>query len=173
VSLPPVTTDAAGVLHWSGGAAVCADGSPRAYKPPPGRGLDLLANAYRDPRERPADPMAPASGWVGVCTVDGKPHGKPIVQGDGDPCPGYLVSPTAGHADPSRPEGDPRRYHDAEATRYIVVPASMLRSHGGALDLGDAATVSYRGKTVDAIVGEVGPGRCEVSIAVARARGTP
>ncbi len=179
---PPMMLDGPRGIHiavypdraeWTGGAAVCVDGSPNAYKIPPARGLDLLANAYRDPHEHPANPLQPASGWVGVLTADGTPNGQPVLQVAGDPCPGGLVSPTAGIADPTRHAFDPRRYHDAETVRYIVVPAKLLTKHGGPFHLGDRASVSYKGVTVDAIVGEVGPGCCEVSVAVAKALGIP
>lgn len=160
-----------GSLAWTGGAAVCADGSRRAYSPP-GSGLqplDLLANAYRNPREHPADPMRPASGWCGV--VLGR-DGRPVVQGDGDPAPGYLVSPTA-LVDPAHPLADPRRYLDAEVVAYMVVPVHLLTIHGGPLTLGDVGQASYRGRSVAVVIGEVGPGRREISVAAAVALGIP
>lgn len=145
-----------GAWCWTAGLAVDADGAPTAYAPP-GSGLhalDALANAGR-----------PGQWWGLVCDA----QGEPVIQGDGDPEPGYYVSATA-YADPNRPRTDPRRYVDSTRIPYVAIPPE-LRAAG--VHLGDLARVSYRDHWSPAIVGDVGPRHRigEGSIALARALG--
>ena len=60
-----------------------ADGALRAYHPDDASGLDRLDHAG-----------APGN-WWGIVTDDGTPGGEPVVQGDGDPAPGFYVSQTS------------------------------------------------------------------------------
>ena len=147
-------------FRWVGGLAVDADGAPDAYAPP-GSGLtgrDYLGNAGR-----PGD-------WWGLVTDDGTPHGSPVVQGAGDACPGYYVSPTALVSRVVSNQRDPRRYVDSSRVPYLAVPPE-LRTLG--VGLGDVALVEYRDQWSPAIVADVGPrGKIgEGSIALARALG--
>ena len=62
--------------------------------------LDWKANGGKD------------GNWFGVVTDTGEKTGKPIIQGDGDPFPGFYVSSTS-LSDSSKKRSDPRRYVDA------------------------------------------------------------
>lgn len=148
-------------LSWLGGLRIDADGSPRAYGPPPLRGLDFLGNAHVDPHDL-------SSAWCGVALDK---NGKPIVQGSNEPAPGYYVSPTA-LGDPSFSIYTPRRYVDSETVPYLSVPPDLLQL---GCKLGDLAFAAYGGKLSWAIVADVGPRRKigEGSIALAAALGIP
>ena len=151
---------AGGVVYWTSGLEIDADGSPRAYHPNSALGLDWLANAGSDGH------------WYGIATANGLSSGQPIIQGVDDPAPGFYVSTTSLY-DPSRAWDDPRRYVDAEAIPYIVLPQGP---RGGAA-VGDFALVinQTNGKQVGAIAADIGP-RNEIgegSIALADALGIP
>jgi hypothetical protein len=147
-------------LFFVAGMQIDADGAPRAYHPngsPPG--LDFLANAGHP------------GNFFGVVTDR---HGHPVVQSARDPAPGFFVSPTS-LQNPDRRVEDPRRYVDASAIPYIVLPG-LVRDRSGAR-LGDFATVRRRsnGKVSHAIYADGGPaGKIgEGSIALAKALGLP
>lgn len=147
-------------LFFKAGMAIDADGAPNAYHPQ-NTGLDYLANAGYPAKtgKRP---------W-GIVTNGA---GTPIVQGTGDPFPGYFVSPTS-LTDTSRPVTDPRRYVDSTQIPYIALPGAPAKKFG--VKLGDFAAVYYgkTGKLSYAIFADVGPaGKLgEGSIALARALG--
>jgi Fungal chitosanase of glycosyl hydrolase group 75 len=90
------------------GMTIDADGSPRAFHRFSALGLDDLANA--------GEP----GNWWGILTHDGETTGRPVVQGDQDPAPGYYISQT-GLEDTTKKERDPRRYVDAERVPYVVL----------------------------------------------------
>lgn len=144
--------------YFGAGMSICADGSPHAYHPESAPGLDSLANA------------GSPGGWWGIATVDG----EPVIQGPGDPAPGYYVSTTA-LIDPARPETSPARYLDAEIIPYVVVPPGIFRI--SPVRLGDLAWVwrPSTGAGSGAIIGETGPANRigEGSIALARALDVP
>lgn len=147
-------------LFFVAGMRIDADGAPRAYHPsgsPPG--LDFLANAGHP------------GNFFGLVTDR---HGNPVVQSAHDPAPGFFVSPTS-LQNSDRADEDPRRYVNASAIPYIVLPA-LVRDRGGAR-LGDFATVRRRsnGKLSHAIYADSGPaGKIgEGSIALAEALGLP
>lgn len=143
------------VLYMSG-LAVDADGSPHAYHPQPGKGLDKLSSAGH------------SGNWWGLVTEGG----HPVVQGAGDPAPGYYVSTTS-LVDPTKGLRDPHRYVNAEVVPYTVLPA---RANLG-LELGDLVYVSRPSvsKSCGAIIADVGPaGQIgEGSIALAQALAVP
>lgn len=133
-----------GALRWTGGLAVDADGCPSAYAPPES-GLptrDSLANAGKPGH------------WYGLVTDTGEKDGTPIIQGPGDPFPGYYVSASSLVDHARKSLHDPRRYVDAHEIPYIAIPPE-LRPFG--LWVGDVARVEYRGNWCEAIVGDVGP----------------
>lgn len=140
-----------------------------AYWPKPNheRGLDDLRNA------RNLD-----GSWCGIITENGQPTGKPIIQGPHDPCPGAFISPTSLHLfarDGSPlPFSDTFKYVDAESVPGIVVSPKIILGVPG-LVLGCRARVTYRGRSVDCVVFDVGPrSKCgELSIAAAKAVGIP
>jgi Fungal chitosanase of glycosyl hydrolase group 75 len=150
-----------GVLHC--GFIIDVDGSPHAYHPDGHSGLDVTANAGS--REQ----------WYAVVTDNGSPAGKPIVQGPGDPAPGYYVSNTA-LQDTSKARTDPRRFVDSEIIPYIVLPAGIV-GRAGEPKLGDLAAVfnERNGKLSYAIVADIGSRRHlgEGSIALAARLGLP
>lgn len=126
-------------VAFKGGLSVDADGSPRAYHPN-NTGLDHLANAGRP------------GNWWGIAT---DARGRPFVQGPNDPAPGHYVSTTA-LIDGRFKANDPRRYANSETVPFIAVPPE-LRSQG--VKLGDLVAVRNErtGKTVFAIVADIGP----------------
>lgn len=130
----------AGVLRWTCGMAIDADGAPTAYAPV-GAGLkplDYLANAGK-----------PGHWWGIVANSAGVPY----VQQARDPAPGYYISPTA-LVDRKFSERDPRRYVDASRVPYIAIPRELKQL--GA-KLGDVALVTYRDRSSAAIVADIGP----------------
>jgi uncharacterized membrane-anchored protein YhcB (DUF1043 family) len=72
----------------------------------------------------PKDGMAGSPGNWTVPTDNGLPNGKPIIQSAKDPAPGFYVSSTS-LQDPNRDRTDPRRYVNAEAVNYIVLPPEV------------------------------------------------
>jgi len=140
-----------GVVFWStsgryraifyrSGFAIDADGAFRAYHPGDYLGLDALVHAGHP------------GNWWALVTENQKRNGRPVVQGDDDPAPGYYVSTTALY-DPDNPKvRDPRRYVNAEEIPYIVLHPQALHF----ARLGDFATVVnlQNGKTAGAIVAD-------------------
>lgn len=125
------------VVYWTSDMQIDADGCPRAYHPD-NVGLDWLANAGK-----PGD-------WYGLVCDD---KGKPIVQGAGDPAPGYYMTETA-YSDPVRHRNDPRKYVDSQHVPYIAIPP-ILEKYG--VKLGDLCMVVYKDKRCAAIVADIGP----------------
>lgn len=123
---------------YTAGMDVDADGGPQAYHPK-GNGLDSNTNA-KD-----------GSTWVGI-VVDGR--GDPVVQGEGDPAPGFYVSTTA-LQDESKSSSDPSRYLDSTSIPYIVIPGGRL----GRARLGHPVLVidQKTGRRVKGVVGDIGP----------------
>lgn len=152
--------EAPSVLFFEAGMGIDADGSPRAYHPDSGMGLDALANAGRPGR------------WWGVATDTGRADGTPVLQGPDDPAPGFYVSTTSLH-DPSKAHTDPARYVDAETMPYFVLPGDL----GLSIRLGDFGYVvrPSAAKASGGVFADVGPkGHVgEGSIALAEALGIP
>ncbi len=155
-------------FHFVAGMAIDADGAPDAYGPD-GKGRDRLANAGKPGH------------WQALVTDDGKPSGKPIVQGDADPAPGFYVSTTT-LEDRSKAAKDPHRYVDASKIPYVVLPGDLAKKQGA--KPGDFALVrrpisdddeASKPSEVGAIFADVGPkGQLgEGSIALAEALGIP
>ncbi len=159
--------DAAGPIVYVSGMAVDGDGSPHAYHPQ-NKGLDYLGNAHEGDR------------WFGVVTR----NKVPVVQGAGDPAPGYYVSPTtlvdASISDPA----NPRRYVDAETVPFIAFPGRLfgmdsaksdISRLGLGVNLGDYVIVydMQTGKSCGAVFADVGPAYKlgEASIRVAKELG--
>jgi hypothetical protein len=143
---------------------VDVDGAPNAYGPPGVKALDRLHNArYRGRRNGEI---------VGYLTDDDDPS-IPIVQGPGDPYPGYYISQTA-FTDPRRTDPrDPLRYVDATKINYVVLGDAARRR--GARD-GDFVAVYSRktGRSVFGIVGDDGnPSGDEGSLHLLQALGYP
>jgi len=157
-----------GEIRYEAGAEIDADGAGAAYALPGSglTGLDYIANALTNPAEA-KDPninwQYPPSGWAGIIT---NPDKTPFVQIDG-PYKGYCLSATA-LQDHNFSVYDYRRYVQADVIAYISIPPA-LEALG--VRLGDAALVCDRdtAKSIQAVVGDIGPRRKlgEVSIACA------
>lgn len=140
--------------------AIDCDGSPHAYHPDNHSGLDDLRNGgpADDPYGYELNPQT----------------GKPFIQGVDAPAfddssRGFYVSSTT-HQRPEFAGNDPMRYLDSETESFIVVPGSFRR-HVAGIVIGCKAEATYRGKTVEAVVGDIGPSFGEASIACAKALG--
>ncbi len=163
VGFEPVTSRDDGAVSFFGGMTINGDGSPRCYGPAGTRPLDYLANA------------GSPGNWWGIATDNEKPWGNPIVQGPEDPFPGYYISTTA-YKVPGFRNGDPRRELDSEKILFIVAPRQLIRAVAGIV-IGSKARVRNKrtGRSVDAVVGDIGPANHlgEASIAMAKAHGVP
>lgn len=158
-----------GSYSFTAGMAIDGDGangqSSAPVYAPAGWGvtLDYLANA------------GGPGNWYGVVTDTGKANGRPVVQVKTDPKPGAYVSATS-YEWPGFSRADPRRYVDAAAVPYIVIP-SHWRAEARGVVLGCRATVRdiANGKIVEAGVFDFGPKAKfgEASIAAARYFGVP
>jgi hypothetical protein len=102
---------------------VDADGAPNAYNSK-NTGLDDLRNA------------GGPGNWYGLVTDE---NGNPVIQAEGDPFPGFYVSPTSLRDPTITKESDPRRYVDAAKVPYLVLPPAVAKL--AKTWLGDFATV--------------------------------
>lgn len=147
-------------IFYKTGFSVDADGAFQAYHPNSIFGLDSLVHAGH------------RGNWWALVTTNGKRSGRPVVQGEADPAPGYYVSTTALY-DPDNPNlRDPHRYVDAATIPYVVLHPRALKY----VRLGDFATVVNlkNGKTSAALVADessVGLRVGEGSIALAEELG--
>ena len=127
-------------IFYKSGLAIDADGAFRAYHPVDRLGLDSLAHAGHP------------GNWWALVTDNEQKNGRPVVQGNSDPAPGYYVSTTALY-DPDNPNvRDPRRYVDAAKIPYVVLHPKALNY----ARLGDFATVVnfQNGKISEALVAD-------------------
>jgi hypothetical protein len=121
---------------------VDVDGAPNAYGPSGKQTLDVLQNA-RSLNDKEI---------VGYLVDE---QNRPILQGPGDPFPGYYISQTAFTDISNHNERDPRRYVDARNVNYVV-RGDAARRRG--VRVGDFVSV-YSKRTrraVFAIVGDTG-----------------
>ncbi len=126
-------------FFFTSGLMIDADGAPNAYNPED-TGLDDLSNAGQPEH------------WDGIIADD---EGNPVVQGPGDPFPGYYISCTA-LSDWTKERVDPRRYVDASKIPYIALPGELAHESGARL--GDlAVVVNMRdGRSAYAIFADIG-----------------
>src|SRR5438270_9611865 len=140
--------------------AVDADGAYRAYHPNNRMGLDSIEHAGH-----PGD-------WWALATDTGSPTGRPVLQDQNDPAPGFYVSMTSLFDASITNERDPRRFVDAVTVPYVVLPPEGFKH----AKLGDfAAVVNLRnGKVANAIIADESAPELPIgegSIALARALG--
>lgn len=154
------------VVYWTSGLQIDADGSPRAYHPQSGLGLDRLSNAGRPGH------------WYGILTDNGRPDGEPVIQGPRDPAPGYYISTTALRDVDYSNWSDPHQFVDSERVPFIVLPnrpGVFGMGTGTHIPMGDFAVVVNlsNGKKCAAICADLGPADeiGEGSIALAQALG--
>lgn len=148
----PLNCDGDGANGQTGGVACYV---------PAGSGLpslDLLANAGH-----------PGNWWGLACDAGG----HPFIQTSADPAPGAYISTTSYeirfHSDgvTPRPANDPNRYLDAAGVPFLVVPSAFVRGVPGVVK-GCKCEVEYRGKVVEALVGDIGPDFGEFSLFVCK-----
>ncbi len=152
-----VVQDDDGRVFWTSGADVDADGSNGqaghsfAYREDD-KGLDALANAGWP------------NNWQNVL-ID---HGDGVPTSDGK---GNWYSSTT-YAWPGRPI--PKRYVDASSVPYIVVHP-VVRAKAVGIVIGCRGRITYKRKTIDAVVADVSGGATfgELSIAAAEVLGIP
>jgi hypothetical protein len=123
---------------------VDVDGAPNAYGPPGVEALDILQNGHYLNR---TDKQI-----VGYLIDE---HGRPLIQGPKDPCPGFYISQTAFSDAANKNEKDPRSYVDARNVNYVV-RGTIAQRRG--VRLGDFVSVYSKrtGRSVFAIVGDTG-----------------
>jgi hypothetical protein len=147
-------------FFYESGLMIDADGAYHAYHPDNRSGLDYLGNAGRP------------GNWWALVTSNGEPSGRPLIQTDADPAPGFYISTTSLEA-ANCDRKDPRRYVNAEAVNFIVLPGRL----GLGSKLGDFAVVirPATGAYDYAVYADVGPASKigEGSIALAAALGIP
>jgi Fungal chitosanase of glycosyl hydrolase group 75 len=147
-------------FFYKAGLAVDADGAYRAYHPNDRFGLDSLNHAGHE------------GNWWALVTEDEKTSGRPVVQLESDPAPGFYVSTTALYDRDNPNPRDPHRYVDAATIPYVVLHPKALNY----ARLGDFATVVnlQNGKISEAIVADESAPNLPVgegSIALAQALG--
>jgi hypothetical protein len=155
----PVIQDSDGRVHFHNAAGrIDADGAYRAYHRDNKSGLDDLRNA------------GGPGNWYGIVTDD---IGHPIVQGLDCPAPGFYISATAYQWKQFHPF-NPSRYVDSETVPYVVV-SPLIRNAARGIVLGCKAIITYHGRTINAVVADIGPRKKigELSIAAAKALGFP
>ena len=84
-------------FFYQSGMMIDADGAYHAYHPDGRSGLDYLGNAGQP------------GNWWALVTNNGEPDGRPLIQADTDPAPGFYISTTA-LEDSNCDRKDPRRY---------------------------------------------------------------
>lgn len=138
----PINLNSDGSADWLAGMMIDADGAPKSYHPTSSRGLDAHSSAGY-----------PKGGWRNILvSLD---DGPPVVQGRGDPAPGFYISKTS-YVHRGFKVTDPHRYVDASEVPFVVVPPQVrLRLKG--IVLGCRALITYRGRVIEAVVADVGP----------------
>jgi hypothetical protein len=149
-----------GAFFYKSGLAIDADGAFRAYHPNDRLGLDSLSHAGHK------------GNWWALVTENEKTSGRPVVQLESDPAPGFYVSATALYDRANPNPRDPHRYVDAATIPYVVLHPKAL-NHAR---LGDFATVVnlQNGRISGAIVADESAPNLPVgegSIALAQALG--
>lgn len=158
-----------GRVYFTADADIDADGANgqfgaiAAYRAD-NKGSELLANGG----------MKVVAGTV-ICA---QPWARDIVilNKDNQPkiFPGGIIASKTWYRHPGKRLDDPAAYLDSETVPYIVVPPLIVQATAGVVR-GCKARASWNGKSVDCMVGDLGPRKKvgEVSIAAARALGIP
>jgi Fungal chitosanase of glycosyl hydrolase group 75 len=155
-----VIQDPDGRVHWQSGAAVDADGANGqngnkfAYRYPNNDGLDDIRISAGYPR----------GAWQDILVNDG--HGYPLTDGDGN----AYSRTTYRWSDRSIAH----QAVDATSVPYVVVNPYVRRNAIGVV-IGCRALVTYKGKSVEAVVADVSGANDigEISIAAALAVAIP
>ena len=131
-------------FFFRSGMTIDADGAPRAYHPVSANGLGALGNAGKP------------GNWWALVTANGKSTGKPMIQKETDPAPGFYISTTA-LEDTTKRRTDPRRYVDSSTIPYVVLPPDVMKMLKA--KMGDFAVVikSETRRLSHTIVADQGP----------------
>ncbi len=162
-----VTEDPDGRVHFVADADIDADGAngqnggPVAYTADDS-GTDALANAGMhivDGR------VVCARGWARSIVILGDDNEPKVF-------PGGMVASMTWYRHPGKALSDPTAYVDAESVPYLAVPRLIVQNTKGVVR-GCVARASYKGKTVECVVADLGPSKKigELSIAAARELG--
>ena len=127
------------ILAFEHGLSIDADGSPHAYHPTSGMGLDFLANA------------GSPGNWWGILTK----NGEPLVQTENDPAPGFYISTTS-LEDATKAGEDPMRFVNSEEIPFVALPHSVQIF----FRLGDIGYAYNKTNKVESyfIFADIGPG---------------
>jgi hypothetical protein len=144
VSLWKLQKPGESAFFFQSGLAINADGAPQAYHPVGAKGLDALGNAGKP------------GNWWALVTDNGKANGKPVVQKESDPAPGFYLSTTA-LEDLTKERTDPSRYVNSATIPYVVLPPEAIKTLEARM--GDFAVVinKKKHKFSHAIVADQGP----------------
>ena len=141
------------IMFRSRSTQIDADGDPFAYHP-----LFVGKRSIGNPRVPQAKDYFANS--AGLLVKDRS--GRNVIQGPGDPAPGYAVSATSYHRDSDLPRTDPRRYYDSSAVVYVALPHGKKGHRGellGGAHLGDIVVMfnAATGRIAFGIVADAGP----------------
>jgi len=114
------------------------DGAPNCYGPGDVNAIDFLENAGYP------------GNWWALVTDNGQPSGNPLRQKATDPFPGLYISMTS-LANESLPDSNPRKWSDATAIPYFVMPDNKAFLSKSGAQIGDLGLVVHNGKTSFAI----------------------
>lgn len=148
---------------------VNTDGAPDSYHPDDigithiCNGVSIGSACTWKPQCLPEFRQAKAEGFKGpqkICffAMVTDARGVPIIQGPGDPKPGYFVSTTALHQ-PGASVQTPQAQLDSNTVPFAVIPGSWQTSKKPGPQLGDVG-VAYRrstGQTAFFVIGDTGP----------------
>lgn len=164
-----IRKDNNGRVYFKADADIDADGAngqngaPAAYRTD-NKGSESLANGGMTLRN---GRVVCAKRWARDIVILGSDNEPRVFAG------GIIASMTW-YRHPGMDQNDPAAYVDSETVPYIVVPPLIVQRTAGVVR-GCKARVTYRGRSVYAVVADKGPSSKigELSIAAARAVGIP
>lgn len=138
-------------------------GQPAAYRDDD-KGLDKLANGGMKLMN---GKVICAQSWARSVIILGTDN-QPRVFDNG------VIASKTWYKYPNEKSDDPKAYVDAATVAYVVIPPLVLQSTDEPLR-GAKARVTYRGKSIDCVVADLGPSKSvgELSVAAARMLGIP
>jgi len=146
------------------GMTVDVDGAPNAYGPDNSKALDFELNAHVDAKK---------SGKIVGYRTKNNDGRTPVIQGPGDPCPGFYVAETYYTDVTNTNANDPRRYVNAAEINYTLYATVAKDAGVRAGDFCVCHSLSTR-RTVFAIVGDSGHSSgAEGSLALLQRLGYP